>query len=185
MQIIGTGGSGYGSSGSGWVAAPELVITNAHVIAGSDRVAVRPEDSWGRLEARVVSVDRRNDVAFLEVDGLDLPALPLDDPTPGEPVAMLGHPYGGPLAAEAGRVGGTSPIVSRDAYGGEPVSRYVTSIRGEARPGNSGGPVVNSEGEAVATVFAARADYGQVAYAIPSGVIREQLDQAQSRVPSA
>jgi S1-C subfamily serine protease len=94
------------------------------------------------------------------------------------------YPYGGPLDAEAGRVGGTSSVVSRDAYGGGPVSRYVTSISAEADPGNSGGPAVNREGEVVGTVFAS-ARYGDVAYAIPPSVVAEQIDAAESRIASA
>jgi S1-C subfamily serine protease len=185
VQVVATGGSGYGygSGGSGWVAAPDLVVTNAHVVAGSDRVAVRPEGAWRGYEAEVVSVDPGNDVAVLAVDGLGLPALPSAAPEAGEPVAILGYPYGGPLDAEAGRVGGTSQAITGDAYGNGPVSRYVTSIRGEANPGNSGGPAVNREGEVVGTVFAS-AGYGNVAYAIPPSVVAEQLDVAESRVAS-
>ena len=185
VQVVATGGSGYGygSGGSGWVAAPDLVVTNAHVVAGSDRVAVRPEGAWRGYEAEVVSVDPGNDVAVLAVDGLSLPALPSAVPEPGEPVAILGYPYGGPLDAEPGRVGGTSQAITGDAYGNGPVSRYVTSIRGEANPGNSGGPAVNREGEVVGTVFAS-AGYGNVAYAIPPSVVAEQLDVAESRVAS-
>jgi S1-C subfamily serine protease len=186
VQVVAIGGSGYGygSAGSGWVAAPDLVVTNAHVVAGSNQVAVRQEGAWRGYEAEVVSVDPGNDVAVLAVDGLDLPALPSAEPEPGEPVAILGYPYGDPLDAESGRVGGTSSVVARDAYRGGPVSRYVTSIRAEADPGNSGGPAVNREGEVVGTVFAS-AGYGDVAYAIPPSVVAEQLDVAQSRVASA
>lgn len=185
VQVVATGGSGYGSgsSGSGWVAGPELVVTNAHVIAGNDRVAVRQEDAWRGYEAEVVAVDRTSDVAVLEVDGLNLPALPVAEPESGESVAILGYPFGGPLDTEPGRVGGTSGVLTRDASGDGPVSRYVTSIRGEANPGNSGGPAVNGDGEVVGTVFAS-AGYGDTAYAIPPTVVAEQLDVAQSRVAS-
>ena len=188
VQIVATGGSGYdsgssgyGSSGSGWVAAPELVVTNAHVVAGNDRVAVRQEGIWRGYEAKVVAVDETNDVAVLEVDGLDLPALPVAEPEPGESVAIVGYPFGGPLDVEPGRVGGTSQTVARDANGNGPVSRYITSIRGEANPGNSGGPAINEDGEVVGTIFAS-AGYGDAAYAIPTSVVEEQLDVAQGSV---
>lgn len=184
VRVLGTGGSGYGSgsSGSGWVAAPGLVVTNAHVIAGKDYLAVQPEGGWRRYEAEAVSVDELNDVAVLAVEGLDLPALPIDEPDSGESVAIMGYPYGGPLDVEAGRIGGTSQILSRDANGNGPVSREVTAIRGEANPGNSGGPVVNGEGEVVATVFGASAGYGEVAYAIPSWIVQQQLESVQGGV---
>jgi uncharacterized membrane protein required for colicin V production len=129
VQVVAIGGSsyGYGSTGSGWVAAPDLVVTNAHVVAGSGRVAVRQEGAWRGYEAEVVSVDPGNDVAVLAVDGLGLPTLQSADPEPGEPVAIVGYPYGGPLDAEPGRVGVTSRALTSDAYGDGPVSRYVTS----------------------------------------------------------
>ncbi|MGF1472692.1 MAG: MarP family serine protease [Rubrobacteraceae bacterium] len=186
VQIVATGGSGsgasgYGSSGSGWVAAPEIVVTNAHVVAGSDRVSVRQGGSWRGYEAEVVAVDQTNDVAVLEVNGLDLPALPTAEAEPGESVAILGYPYGGPLEAEPGRIGGTAQTLTSDAYGNGPISRYITSIRGEANPGNSGGPAVNQEGEVVGTVFAS-AGYRGAAYAIPPSVVAAQLELAQDRV---
>ncbi len=189
VQIVATGGSGAslgygsGSSGSGWVAAPELVVTNAHVVAGNDRVAIRREGAWRGYEAEVVAVDETNDVAVLAVDGMDLPVLPATEPEPGEPVAIVGYPYGGPLDIEPGRIGGTSQAITRDAYGNGPVNRYITSIRGEANPGNSGGPVVNEEGEVVGTVFA-NAGYGGVAYSILPAVVSEQLELAQARAAS-
>lgn len=184
VRVVGASGSGYGSgsSGSGWVAAPGLVVTNAHVIEGNDYLAVQQEGAWRRYEAEAVSVDGRNDVAVLAVDGLDLPALPLAEPAAGEPVAILGYPHGGPLDVGAARIGGTSQILSRDAYGDGPVSREVTAIRGEANPGNSGGPVVNGNGEVVATVFGAGSGYAEVAYAIPSWIIQQQLDTVQGGV---
>ena len=189
VQIVATGGSGgssgygAGSSGSGWVAAPELVVTNAHVVAGNDRVAIRQEGAWRGYEAEVVAVDETNDVAVLAVDEMDLPVLTASEPEPGESVAIVGYPFGGPLDIEPGRIGGTSQTITRDAYGNGPVNRYITSIRGEANPGNSGGPVVNGEGEVVGTVFAS-AGYGGVAYSIPPAVVSEQLELAQARVAS-
>jgi S1-C subfamily serine protease len=185
VQVVATDGSGYGSgsSGSGWVAAPETVITNAHVIAESGQVTVRQEGAWQGYEAKVLTVDQTNDVAVLEVDGLDLPVLPVAEPESGESVAIVGYPYGGPLDAEPGRIGGTSQAITRDAYGNGPVNRYITSIRGEANPGNSGGPAVNGEGEVVGTVFAS-AGYGDIAYAIPPSVVSEQLEIAQAQVAS-
>ncbi len=185
VQIVATGDSGYGSgsSGSGWVAATEIVVTNAHVIAENDQVAVRQDGAWQGYEAEVLTVDQTNDVAILEVDGLDLPALPVAEPEPGESVAIVGYPYGGPLDAEPGRIGGTSQALTRDAYGNGPVSRYITSIRGEANPGNSGGPALNREGEVVGTVFAG-AGYGDIAYAIPPSVVAGQLEVAQAQVAS-
>ncbi len=185
VQIVATGAPGYGSgsSGSGWVAAPEVVVTNAHVIAENDQVAVHQDGAWQGYDAEVITVDQTNDVAVLEVDGLDLSALTVAEPEPGESVAIVGYPYGGPLDSEPGRIGRTSQALARDAYGNVSVSRYITSIRGDANPGNSGGPALNGEGEVVGTVFAG-AGYGDIAYAIPPSVVAEQLEVAQAQVAS-
>ncbi|MGI8867222.1 MAG: trypsin-like peptidase domain-containing protein, partial [Rubrobacteraceae bacterium] len=127
--------------------------------------------------------DQTNDVAILEVDGLDLPVLPVAEPKSGESVAIVGYPYGGPRDAKPSRIGGTSQAITRDAYGNGPVNRYITSIRGEANPGNSGGPAINGEGEVVGTVFAI-VGYGDIAYTIPPSVVSEQLEVAQAQVAS-
>ena len=72
-------------------------------------------------------------------------------------VAIVGYPENGPLDAVPGRIGSTSTVISEDAYGEGPVSRTVTSLSGEVRHGNSGGPAVNAAGAVETTVFAARA----------------------------
>ena len=174
---------GAGVAGSGWVAAPGLVVTNAHVAAGASRLRVHPEGStWSRLRADTVLVDERNDLAILKVDGLDLPALELAEPVPGEPVAVLGYPENGPFDARPGRVGRTGPAVFTDARGRGATRRDVTSVRAVVRPGNSGGPVVNSRGQVVATIFAGRVGTGDLGYAIPASIIETALERAERRV---
>ena len=134
-----------------------------------------------QLPAEIVLSDERNDVAVLRVEGLDLPALPLAAPIPGEAVAILGYPQNGPFDARAGRVGTTQRVLSGDAYGRGPVERLVTSIRGVVRRGNSGGPVVNSGGEVVATVFAGRVGTEGVAYGVPASVVEGAVGEARER----
>ena len=180
VRVTGVG-DGFGSAGSGWVAAPELVVTNAHVVADTEYAAVQPGGVGGGLPAEIALFDERNDVAVLRVEGLDLPALPLAAPNPGEAVAILGYPQNGPFDARAGRVGATQSVLSSDVYGRGPVERSVTSIRGVVRRGNSGGPVVNSGGEVVATVFAGRLGTEGVAYGVPSSVVEGAVGEARER----
>ncbi len=172
---------GYGIEGSGWVAAPDLVVTNAHVVAGEISTQVQPEGNGLPLPARVMAFDEKNDIAVLRVDDLRLEPLPLAEPRGSEPVALLGFPENGPFDIRAGRVGETTRVISNDAYNRGPVERTVTSFKGFVRPGNSGGPAVNEDGEVVATVFASRADSDDAGYGIPSSLIKQLVDLAQER----
>lgn len=171
---------GYRLQGSGWLAAPNLVVTNAHVIAGEDVTRVRTTD--GVLKrAEVVVFDRKNDVAVLRVGELGVPVLPLVAPERGEEVAVIGYPEGGPLDVVAGRTGVTREAISGNAYNERPVERTVTSFRAPLFPGNSGGPAVNAEGEVVSTIFASRAGSNDSGYGIPSGIVQQRLEQAANR----
>lgn len=176
VRVLGTA-CGLGVSGSGWVAAKGLVVTNAHVVAGQDDTTV---DSAAAppLDARVVAFDRQNDVAVLRVTGLKAPPLEQAEPDPGSAVAVLGYPENGPLTAKPGRIGRTTVVLTVDAYGRGPVSRRITSLRARVRPGNSGGPVLDSAGRVVGTVFAARVE-GDAGYAVPPEVTDDAL--ARSR----
>jgi hypothetical protein len=101
VRVVGTT-CGLGVSGSGWVAAPGVVVTNAHVVAGQDDTQVQPGGDGALLDAVAVAVDRRNDVAVLRVAGLSAPALPLaDGVASGRPAAVLGFPRNGPYAVRA------------------------------------------------------------------------------------
>ena len=172
---------GYGIEGSGWVAAPDLVVTNAHVVAGETSTQIQPEGNGLPLPARVMAFDEKNDIAVLRVDNLRLAPLRLVEPRSSEPVALLGFPENGPFDIRAGRVGETTRVISNDAYNRGPVERTVTSFKGFVRPGNSGGPAVNEDGEVVATVFASRADSDDAGYGIPSSLVRQLVDLAQER----
>ena len=171
----------FGRAGSGWVAAPGLVVTNAHVVADADYVAVQSGGVGEQHLSEVLVLDERNDLAVLGVEGLDLPALKLAVPEPGEPVAVLGYPENGPFEARAGRVGGTRSVLTSDVRGDGPVEREVTILRSRIRQGNSGGPAVNSEGQVVATVFAEGVGTKDIAYGIPSPVVEVAVGEAEGQ----
>ena len=174
---------GLGIEGSGWIAGPRLVVTNAHVVAGIDRPRVDRSEGPGR-RATVVVFDVMNDLAVLRVPGLGGRPLATADPERGVPVALVGYPENGPLTRTPGRLGGTANAISRDAYGRGPVTRAVTAIRGVVKPGSSGGPGVDALGRVRTTVFARRpGDTG--GYGIPADLVRAALDRAGTkRVPA-
>lgn len=172
---------GYGVEGSGWVAAPDLIVTNAHVVAGEVLTRVQPEGVGPRRRAEVVLFDAKNDLAILRVNGLGLPSMPLAEPGTGEAVAVLGFPENGPLYVSPGRTGATRRVISSDAYNRGPVERTVTGFRVFVRPGNSGGPAVNADGEVVATIFASRTDSDKSGYGIPSQIVQRHLERAAGR----
>ncbi|WP_273888104.1 MarP family serine protease [Rubrobacter naiadicus] len=172
---------GYGIEGTGWVAAPNTIVTNAHVVAGESFTRVQPGGVGPMMPARVVLFDPRNDIAILKVHHLGMRPLPLGVPEAGEPVAVIGFPDNGPLDVQPGRTGETQQVISTNAYGRGPVERTVTSFRVFVRPGNSGGPAVDGGGRVVATIFASRADSDHAGYGIPTQVVERYLSLAAGR----
>ena len=172
VRVTGTA-CGLGVVGSGWIVRPQLVVTNAHVVAGMKDARVDRGEGDGR-DATVVAFDPRNDLAVLRVPGLAGRPLQLADPGEGKAVAILGFPENGPFTATAGRIGQTGPVLTDDAYGRGPIQRRVTTLRGVVRRGNSGGPAVDSAGRVQTTVFAARlgSDSG---YGVPAESVRRAL----------
>jgi S1-C subfamily serine protease len=171
------------TQGSGWVAGDDLVVTNAHVIAGEDdtRVTVAGGPS---LSAQPVYVDATNDVAVLRVDGLDLPALAVGAaPRGAEPVTLLGYPGGGPLTARAGTASSPRTTVTSDAYGNGGTVRSIIVTRGTLGPGSSGGPIVDADGDVVAMIFGG-SDDGVSGAAVPPKAIRAALGARLAPVSS-
>src|SRR5215208_3562837 len=87
---------GYGVEGSGWVAGRNLVVTNAHVVAGETETHVQVGGTGRRLPAKVVVFDEKNDIAILRVNRLGLTPLHLAAPMPGKVAAVIGFPENGP-----------------------------------------------------------------------------------------
>jgi S1-C subfamily serine protease len=179
VRVLGTA-CGLGVEGSGWVAGRGLVVTAAHVVAGESDTTVTPA-AGPTLRAQAVAFDSHNDVAVLRVPGLTTRALSLVDPRPGTAVALVGYPENGPLDAVPGRIGVTETVISSDAYGRGNVLRTVTSLSGEVRHGDSGGPAVDASGAVLATVFAARRT-GDGGFGVPASVVRRALASARGPV---
>jgi hypothetical protein len=176
VKVLGTA-CGVGVEGSGWVAANDLVVTAAHVVAGEENTTIRiPGQVLPRL-ADVVVLDVHNDVAVLHVEGLGLNPLPLADPRSGAAVAIIGYPLDGGLRATPGRIGLTATVLTQDALGHGPVARTITAVAGEVEHGDSGGPAVDAAGRVQSSIFAARLGSAS-GYGVPPSIIRADLARA-------
>ena len=182
VRVLGTA-CGLAISGSGWVAAPGLVVTNAHVVAGQDDTTVEASGS-GRLDADAVAFDTDNDVAVLRVRGLRARPLRLVEPDSGDSVAILGYPENGPFRASPGRIGPTVTVLTEDALGRRRIARRITSFRGRVRKGNSGGPAVNARGEVETTVFATRRG-AEGGFGVPTDFVRKAIANARTPVSTS
>jgi S1-C subfamily serine protease len=185
VRVVGTA-CGLGIEGSGWVAAPAVVVTNAHVVAGESDTTVQVHGDAPGLEAQPVVFDPHDDIAVLRVHGLSLRPLALaHDSRSGTSAGILGYPLDGPFNAEPGRIGTAETVSTEDAYGNGPVTRTIVPLRGLVRPGNSGGPMVDSAGQVLATVFAAitsgNGGRGPGGFAVPNSLVRAQLAIAAAR----
>jgi S1-C subfamily serine protease len=152
------------------------VVTNAHVVAGEDDTTVTLR-SGGTLDASAVHYDPHNDLAILRVDGLGLRALTLvPQVVKGTAGAVLGYPENGPFTVAPARVGSTGQVISEDSYGRGPVQRKMTPFRGQVQSGNSGGPVVDSGGRVLTTVFAGETGQGRAGgLGVPNEIVGSAL----------
>jgi S1-C subfamily serine protease len=186
VLMIRSGGCGGGqrlTTGSGFIAGEDLVITNAHVVAGVDRpVAIDPR---GRSHAaRVIFFDPKMDLAILRTSGLTGRALALvrSDVPRGQQGAVLGFPGGGQFDAEPAAVRGKyESALGRDIYSRQLVNREVYQLDADVRAGNSGGPFITSNGDVAGVVFASSLVNPDVAYALSSSSVAPMLDQARTR----
>ncbi len=168
-----------GQEGTGWVLAPGLVVTNAHVVAGADEVRVEGGDQT--LRARVVVFDARRDLAVLSVPGLQLPALQLGgELARGDSAAVPGYPLDGPYRVVSARVRAQLEARGLDIYGDERVDRDVYSLAATVQPGNSGGPLLDSQGRVVGVIFAKSLEDAATGYALTLDEAKPVLDQARS-----
>lgn len=174
-----------GSEGSGFVYAGGRVLTNAHVVAGMTSITV--EAGAIRRSARVVLFDPKRDVAVLAVGGLDVPALSFD-PTPaasGTDAVVAGYPEDGPFDVEPARIRSRERISGSDIYqdDGTRVSRDIYAVRSVVRPGNSGGPLLGTDGRVLGVVFATAVDSADTGYALTAAEVA--ADAAAGRNSSA
>jgi S1-C subfamily serine protease len=152
-------------AGSGFVAGADLVVTNAHVVAGEPRTQVQTND--GReLSATVVAFDPQRDLAVLRVHNLRRFSLPFADAGVGTTGAVFGHPGGGPLEIAPARVADAVNAAGTDIYRTGRTNRRVYVLAADLAPGDSGGPLVDQQGRMVGVAFAVDPGQESTAYAL-------------------
>jgi len=155
LKISGTAYQcGQNQTGTGFVVAPQRVLTNAHVVAGVTTPVVQTQDQ-GSLRARVVYFDPVKDLAVLAVDGLNVPPLPTAANLPSNSnAAFAGYPLGGPLQVRPATVITSGPLLIPNISGTSKSWLNVYQLAGKVQSGNSGGPLLNKAGDVVGVVFA-------------------------------
>lgn len=168
-------------AGSGWVVAGHRVVTNAHVVAGADDTTVQVGGVGRRLQATVVAFDPDLDLAILDVPGLEAAPLRRAPRLEARQDAVVaGFPKGGPYTVRAARVRGTVKAAGDDIYGGKGVTREVYSVAGTVLPGNSGGPMLTTDGRVAGTVFARSMVDHSTGYVLTDAATDAMLDRAAS-----
>jgi S1-C subfamily serine protease len=157
---------GASMEGTGFVVAPGMVATNAHVVAGSASVSV--ETATGALPAQVVEYDSAVDLAVLRVHGLTAEPLVFarQPAKTGDDAAAAGYPLDGPFTVSPMRIRAQTALRGPDIYARDTVTREVYTLRGSVRPGNSGGPLLAPDGTVVGVIFGAAIDNPDVGFAL-------------------
>lgn len=161
--------------GTGFVVAPNRVMSNAHVVAGSDSVTV--ESDGQTYEATVVSYDPNADISVLQVPDLPAQALPFaEEPAiSGTDVLVVGYPGGGEFAATPARIREIIELNGPDIYRTTTVMREVYTIRGTVRQGNSGGPLINRSGQVLGVIFGAAVDDTDTGFVLTANEVSAQF----------
>ena len=172
--------------GSGFVVAPNRVMSNAHVVAGSDSVTVEVDGQT--YDAVVVSYDPDEDISILDVP--NLPSAPLtfaESPAAtGTDGIVMGYPGGGDFVATPARIRETIELNGPDIYRTTTVTREVYTIRGTVRQGNSGGPMISREGKVLGVVFGAAVDDADTGFVLTAKEVARQMAKigGTQRVPT-
>ncbi len=165
-------------SGSGAVVADDRVLTNAHVVAGVERPVVEVPGG-NAITATVVAFDPDHDLALLDVPGITAAPLTLaDDLAPGSDAIVDGYPHGGPFTTSPARVLTVGPVRIDDIYGSSPAVREVYTLAADIEQGNSGGPLLTTDGRMAGIVFAKSTNTANVGYAMTSSQIAELVHDA-------
>lgn len=170
QSIVRIGGTafacGQNQTGTGFVVAPDRIVTNAHVVAGVDQPIVESPNGQ-TLEGRIVYLDPIDDLAIIAVDGLSVATLELSPALAvGSDAVVEGYPYGGPFTRGAAEVLAVSTEAIPDIYGGPRNPREIYTLAALVQPGNSGGPLLATDGRVAGVVFARSADDPELGYAM-------------------
>ncbi len=180
VRVLSTGCGGV-DEGSGFPVAPDLVLTNAHVVAGGSRVVVQRADGAARA-ATVVLFDPLRDLAVLRVPGLGLAPLRFAAAEGrGATGVVVGYPGGGPERVVPAAVRGALDAVGRDIYAQALVTREIEVLDADIRPGNSGGPFLSAQGRVLGVVFARSTVTPGLGFALSSAEVLPDVHRAAGR----
>ncbi|WP_086562099.1 MarP family serine protease [Streptomyces africanus] len=178
VKVEGVAGT-QGREGSGFVYAREHVMTNAHVVAGIDEPTVQIGGVGRTYEARVVLFDPQKDVAVLYVPGLKAPVLRFDDNAErGDSAVVAGYPQDGDLNLQAATVANRVRATGQNIYNDDTVTREIYSIRSTVRPGNSGGPLLTTDGRVFGVVFARSTSDAETGYVLTAAEVSSDAERA-------
>jgi len=178
VKVTGLGCGGL-VTGSGFPVGTGYVVTNAHVVSGTKtHTIITPGD--GHFNGTVVFFDPDRDVAVLYVPELKTAPLVFGPAARGTKGAVIGYPGGGPQRTSAAIVDGRITAEGRDIYNSKLVTRQIFVIEASVRPGNSGGPLVDTEGKVLGLVFATSASVPNQAYALTDDEIEGDIRYAVS-----
>ncbi|WP_405873559.1 MULTISPECIES: MarP family serine protease [unclassified Streptomyces] len=178
VKIEGVAGT-QGREGSGFVYARDHVMTNAHVVAGIDDPSVRIGGVGRSYESRVVLFDPDRDVAVLYVPGLSAPVLRFDDSAArGDSAVVAGYPQDGDLNLQAATVANRVRATGQNIYSDRMVTREIYSIRSTVRPGNSGGPLLTTDGRVYGVVFARSTSDNETGYVLTADEVASDAERA-------
>ncbi|MFJ7177642.1 MarP family serine protease [Streptomyces massasporeus] len=178
VKVEGVAGT-QGREGSGFVYAREHVMTNAHVVAGIDEPTVQIGGVGRAYEARVVLFDPQKDVAVLYVPGLKAPVLRFDDDAErGDSAVVAGYPQDGDLNLQAATVANRVRATGQNIYNDGTATREIYSIRSTVRPGNSGGPLLTTDGRVFGVVFARSTSDAETGYVLTADEVAPDARRA-------
>ncbi|GHI08267.1 serine protease [Streptomyces cellostaticus] len=180
VKIEGATGT-EGREGSGFVYSPQHVMTNAHVVAGIGHPSVRVGGAGRSYEARVVLFDPDRDVAVLYVPELRAPVLRFDrSAVRGDPAVVAGYPQDGSLDLQAATVANRVRATGQNIYNNRTVTREIYSIRSTVRPGNSGGPLLTTDGRVFGVVFARSTSDAETGYVLTAAEVAGDAGRADT-----
>lgn len=187
VQVMGDAGSCQRRlTGTGFVIEDNYVLTNAHVVAGTDAVSL--DTVVGVKTADVVLYDPDVDIAVLRADHLGIAPLAWAgrELATGDDAVVMGFPLSGPFEAAPARIRGRLHISGPDIYAQGRVEREAYTIRGTIRQGNSGGPLLTPGGEVAGMIFGASMDATDTGYALTAAQIADRVGDVRAlRAPAA
>ncbi|MGN6325450.1 MarP family serine protease [Pseudolysinimonas sp.] len=179
VRISGTAyACGQNQSGSGFVVTNGRVVTNAHVVAGVSQPVVEAPNGQA-LEARIVFFDPEKDLAVLAVPGLQVAPIAMGDTLDaGTDAVVDGYPFGGPFTTGSAKVLAVTRSSVDDIYDRDRVVREIYSLNATVEPGNSGGPLLATDGRIAGIVFARSANQSNLGYAMTDAELSPVVQQA-------